>query len=195
MTETSRWDIAEHATIDPDTFIDGDWHHAKDTTGAAGRFYVRVGKSPDGELVITGMLMLGEPARKGGAALPAITARTLREIQPREILKTIQWSATSSPPPRRVGPVDPLTGLARFEGTTERIEAVARERKGPGRPGPSPAHLREFAAVYLEHLEDGGAWPMARTYRKLHISRSKAHRWAKRCRDLDLIPMGETEND
>ena len=194
MTETSRWDINEHAAINPDAFTAGDWHTVDDTRGAAGRFYVRVGKSPDGQLVITGILMGGDPI-PGGVALPAITARTLREIQPREILKTMQWRETESPPPRGIGPVDRLTGLADFEGMTERIETAAREQKGRGRPGPSQVQLREFAAVYLGHREHAGARAMSHTYRELHMSRTKAHRWAKQCRELGFITTGETEND
>jgi hypothetical protein len=195
MTNTSRWDINEHAAINPDAFTAGDWHTVDDTQGAAGRFYVRVGKSPDGQLVITGILMGGEPIPFVGVVLPAITAKTLREIQPAQILKTMQWREKDSPPPRGIGPVDPLTGLARFEGMTERIEAAAREQKGPGRPGPSLAQLREFAAVYLRHREYAGVRAMSHTYREMHISRAKANRWAKQCRELGFIPTGETEND
>lgn len=127
-----------------------------------------------------------------------ITANTLRAIPPAKIVQTIAWRETGGNPPRAVGDVDPLTGLARFEGVAMDVEAivasapsVADESKR-GRRGPSRSDLEQFTSVYLSHYRAGRDSPVKRTMTDLHIgSRATAHRRIDQARSLGLIPPRE----
>lgn len=186
--EFSRWNIAEGRSI-PAERIKDEWHLVIDTAGGGGEFWVSVGQAQDGRYVITGLHMsAGE-----------ITARMLRELQPAAIIAAMRWRATGSAPPASVGGVSPISGLARFEGMTEHIEAHASRSPSLGdddespapRRGPQPPNedmLREFARVYLAHAEYSKG-PMTLTARDLQISRATANRWADRCRALGLLPV------
>jgi hypothetical protein len=180
MTEYSRWNIDAGATITPEALTTGDWHVVDDETSATGRFYVRVGYSTDGKLIVTGLLL--------GDRLDEISSNTLRAVNLGEIIKTIQWRESGYMPPRSVGAVSPLTGLARFEGMTEAIEASAEQSEQQSRRGrraPKRAKLEEFALAYRRHTTYSVA-AMSLAARDVHISRATANRWAARCRDLNI---------
>ncbi len=149
---------------------------------------VRVGKSASGRLILTGLLMTGDRE---------ITANTLRAIQPAKIVQTIAWREEGGEPPRAIGDVDPLTGLARFEGVAMEFEAIAAnapsvaDESRRGRRGPTRSDLEHFAQVYLGFYRAGKADPVKQTTRALNISRATAHRRIDQARALGLIPPRE----
>lgn len=192
-TEHSEWDVDPRPVTLSDDDAPGDWYAVRGTTDrtrAAGDLLVRVGKSTDGRLILSGLRLGGDRE---------ITANTLRAIQPAKIVQTIAWRETGGKPPRGVGDVDPLTGLARFEGVAMEFEAIATAapvtggESKRGRRGPSRDDLEQFAHVYLGFYRAGKADPVKQTTRALNISRATAHRRITQARDLGLIPPREEE--
>lgn len=176
-----------------DDTVEGDWYAVRgisERTSTAGDLLVRVGQSTDGRVILTGLLMTGEHE---------ITANTLRAIQPAKIVRMIAWRDEGSAPPRAVGGVDPLTGLARFEGVAMEFEAIAAnapsvgDESKRGRRGPSRDDLEEFARVYLGFYRSGLADPVKQTTRALSISRATAHRRIDKCRAAGLLPTRDEE--
>lgn len=187
---TSEWDIDPRPT-GPDDAVDGDWYAVRgisDRTRPAGDLLVRVGHSANGRLILTGLLMTGDRE---------ITANTLRAIQPAKIVQTIAWREEGGEPPRAVGDVDPLTGLARFEGVAMEFEAIAAtapsvaDESRRGRRGPTRSDLEHFAQVYLGFYRAGKSDPVKQTTRALNISRATAHRRIDQARALGLIAPRE----
>lgn len=190
---TSEWDIDPRPTNPDNDTLDGDWYAvrgANDRTEAAGELLVRIGQSTDGRIIITGLLMSGDVE---------ITANTLRAIQPAKIVRTIAWREEGGEPPRAVGDVDPITGLARFEGVAMEFEAITAnapitsEESKRGRRGPSRDDLEQFARVYLGFYRAGKSDPVKQTTRTLNISRATAHRRIAQARELGLIPTREED--
>lgn len=188
---TSEWDIDPRPTSPDDDAGDGDWYSVRgisERTRPAGDVLVRVGKSASGRLILTGLLMTGDRE---------ITANTLRAIQPAKIVQTIAWREEGGEPPRAIGDVDPLTGLARFEGVAMEFEAIAAnapsvaDESRRGRRGPTRSDLEHFAQVYLGFYRAGKADPVKQTTRALNISRATAHRRIDQARALGLIPPRE----
>lgn len=188
MTDFSRWDISERAELDAAALAADEWHAVDDTDGRAGRIYVRVAKGIDGRLIITGMLL--------GDGVVEVTANVLRAVKPAEILATMQWRASGSPPPPSAGDIGP-SGLARYEGMTEAIEASARQEpveSARGRRGPSRRDLERFAEAYLRH-QSYTHHAMTRAARDTGISRAAANRWAARCREIGILPERGTRDE
>ena len=188
---TSEWDIDPRPTSPDDDAVDGDWYAVRGIsarTRPAGDLLVRVGHSANGRLILTGLLMTGDRE---------ITANTLRAIQPAKIVQTIAWREEGGEPPRAVGDVDPLTGLARFEGVAMEFEAIAAtapsvaDESRRGRRGPTRSDLEHFAQVYLGFYRAGKSDPVKQTTRALNISRATAHRRIDHARALGLIPPRE----
>ncbi|GIG54539.1 leucine zipper domain-containing protein [Demequina activiva] len=188
MQNFSRWDVQTPANLNLDSLDDADWHRVVDETGAAGSLLVRVAKSSDGKLVITGLVM--------GDGIDEVTGQALRAIKPGEIIRTIQWRESGTLPPRSVGALGP-TGLARFEGMTERVESHAEASAAPskrGRRGPTHEELTRFAEVYTKHSTYSDA-AMTLAARELGLSRATANRWAARCRNEGLLNLEPREDD
>lgn len=190
---TSEWDIDPRPTSPGGDAVEGDWFSVRgisERTSAAGDLLARIGQAADGRVILTGLLMTGDIE---------ITANTLRAIQPAKIIQTIAWRDEGGDPPRAVGDVDPLTGLARFEGVAMEFEAIAAnapsvgDESKRGRRGPSRADLEEFARVYLGFYRASRADPVKRTTRALNISRATAHRRIEQARALGLIPREEEQ--
>lgn len=190
---TSEWDIDPRPTSPGDDALDGDWYAVNgisERTRPVGDLLVRVGRSTDGRLILTGLVMTGERE---------ITANTLRAIQPAKIVQTIAWREEGGAPPAAVGDVDPLTGLARFEGVAMEFEAIAANAEGivdeskRGRRGPTRSDLEHFARTYLGFYRAGKADPVKQTTRALNISRATAHRRIDQARALGLIPPREED--
>lgn len=189
MSTHSRWNVDAGARLTPEALATPDWHVVDDETGDAGRFYVRIGKGADGKLIVTGIVI--------GDGLDEITSNTLRAVQLGEVIKTIQWRESGSLPPRNVGDVDALTGLARFEGMTEAVEDAAaqgEQESRRGRRAPTRGQLEEFATAYRRHSTYTNA-AMTRAAADLHISRATANRWAERCRDLGISLRPDWKED
>ncbi|MGE0300863.1 MAG: hypothetical protein AB7G36_18700 [Candidatus Nanopelagicales bacterium] len=191
MTSHARWDIdpAPVAGIDPSG---PDWYRVTDTEGRVPVLSVRVSEAGDGRLVLTG-LVIGDGAHE-------VDANMLRAIQPAAIVRTIAWRHYGAPPPRSVGDIGP-TGLARFEGVAQAINAIATdaeptgEESRRGRRGPSRIQLERFAEEYQSRYRVSRYDAMTATARKLRISRATAHRWASRCRELGLLSAQEARTD
>ena len=190
---TSEWDIDPRPTSPDDSALTGDWYAVRgisERTEAAGDLLVRVGHSADGRVILTGIAMSGADE---------ISANTLRAIQPAKIVRTIAWREEGGEPPRAVGDVDPITGLARFEGVAMEFEAIAAnapitgDESKRGRRGPSRDDLEQFARVYLGFYRAGKSDPVKQTTRALNISRATAHRRITQARELGLIPPREEE--
>ncbi|TFD13855.1 hypothetical protein E3T35_03730 [Cryobacterium sp. TMT1-2-2] len=185
----SRWDINLHGALPPDELAGRDWHAVDDTEGHAGRLFVRVSKAADGRPVITGLHMSGSE----------ITANTLRAIQPAAILRTLTWREDGGAPPRSVGEVSPMTGLARFEGVADEISAISeatdatQEQSQRGSRAPRREHLVRFAEVYRRHLQESPYNAMTLTARELLMHRATAHRWRDKCRELGLLDQKEND--
>lgn len=191
-TEHAEWDVDALPVTLSDDDAPGDWYAVTGTTErtrAAGDLLVQVSESTDGRLILTGLRMVDDRG---------ITANTLRAIQPAKIVQMIAWRETGGKPPRAVGDVDPVTGLARFEGVAIEVEAIATtspsvaDESKRGRRGPSRSDLEQFASVYLSHFRAGRENPVKRTMTDLHIgSRATAHRRIDQARSLGLIPPRE----
>lgn len=119
------------------------------------------------------------------------------EDEPAKIVQTIAWREEGGEPPRAVGDVDPLTGLARFEGVAMEFEATAAtapsvaDESRRGRRGPTRSDLEHFAQVYLGFYRAGKPDPVKQTTRALNISRATAHRRIDQARALGLIAPRE----
>lgn len=190
---TSEWDIDPRPTSPDDTTLHGDWYAVRgisERTRPAGDLLVRVGRSTDGRLILTGLLMASEGE---------ITANTLRAIQPAKIVQTIAWREHGGEPPRAVGPAIGPTGLHRFEGVAMEFEAITAnapavdDEAKRGRRGPSRSDLEHFAHVYLGFYRAGKSDPVKQTTRALNISRATAHRRIDQARALGIIPPREEQ--
>jgi hypothetical protein len=185
----SRWDVNVDAPPPVDELSSGDWLAITDTRGEAGDLFIRLGAAADGRPIVTGMYLSGERE---------ITAKTLRAIQLATILRTITWRESGSAPPASIGGIGP-TGLARFEGVVDAIDAVvdsAERIEGASTSGsraPRRDDLERFASTYRGFLRESPYDAVARTASHLKMHRATAHRWIARCRDLGLLdPREET---
>lgn len=189
MTTFSPWDIQERESDFRQYIEKNDWH--KITRPGDQSFHIRVGTAIDGQYVITGLLL-------GGVDAPAeITGQTLRSIKISEILNTIFWRETGSPPPRSVGDIGP-TGLARFEGMTEGVAASAHDlsiESASGRRGPTQVDLTSFAAEYEAQRKVNPHRAMSTAARHCGISRATANRWAARAKELGLLSDPTSTNE
>lgn len=190
---TSEWDIDPRPTSLTGDDLDGDWYVVSGTserTRAAGDVVVRIGKTADGRLILTGLMLSGDRE---------ITANTLRAIQPAKIVQMIAWREEGGAPPQSVGSVHPGTGLTDFEGVAMEIEAIAAaapavdDESKRGRKGPTRSDLEQFARVYLGFYRAGKADPVKQTTRALNISRATAHRRIAQARAIGLIPSREED--
>lgn len=179
MTKHTQWQIEGQTAFDLAQFETGDWHTL---VGDESRIYVRVGRTDEGRIVLTGLIVEGDE----------LTATGLREIRMRDVLAAIAdhdtalnaWRSGDAPAPEFVGEIGP-TGLARFD-----VEPVASTVVGEpipskrGQPVSDDAY-RQFAETYARFAAYPD--PIRRTCDALFISRATAHRRLNEVRERGLL--------
>ncbi len=179
-TQRSRWDVDTETTAPA---LDG-WIRVIDTARKIAPLHVRLGEDESGRLIIVGLHIDGDIE---------LTARAMREISLPEIIKTIAWRDTGSPPPRSVGDVVAPTGLARFEGVAMEIERAAASAAPAeakrGRPGPTDEQLQRVVDAYRRHARQTRN-AIAATVREANLSRASVQRHLDLAHDRGLFPEG-----
>jgi hypothetical protein len=139
---------------------------AVENVGVPFPIVVRLGKSPDGRLACTGMV-IGPDAELG----QEITARSLRQIPLGQILSTV-------------------AGLD-FPGAEELGGEVTHLwRQPPARPGPtalSREDLQRVAEDYRAALLQAPRSPIKLMAQKVHASEATIRRRVQRARDMGLL--------
>ncbi|EIC06300.1 hypothetical protein OR221_0367 [Microbacterium laevaniformans OR221] len=178
-TRHSRWDVSNESTAPG---LDG-WVRIVDTAHKIAPLHVRVGEDESGRLIIVGLHIDGDLE---------LTARAMREISLPEIVKTIAWRQTGSPPPPSVGDVSPI-GLARFEGVAMEIERAAASASPAetkrGRPGPTDDQLQRVVDSYRRHARQTRN-AIAATMREVNLSRASVQRHLDLAHARGLFPEG-----
>ncbi|APZ34782.1 hypothetical protein BOH66_11400 [Microbacterium aurum] len=178
-TQHSRWDIDTETTAPG---LDG-WIRIIDTARKIAPLFVRLGEDDSGRLIVVGLHIDGDIE---------LTARAMREISLPEIVKTIAWRATGSPPPQSVGDVSPI-GLAVFEGVAMEIEhtvaSAAPAETKRGRPGPTDDQLHRVVDAYRRHARQTRS-AIAATMREVNLSRASVQRHLDLAHERGLFPEG-----
>lgn len=178
-TQHSRWDVDTQTTAPG---LDG-WVRIIDTAHKIAPLFVRLGEDEIGRLIVVGLHIDGDVE---------LTARAMREISLPEIVKTIAWRETGSPPPRSVGDVSPI-GLAMFEGVAMEIEhtaaSAAPAETKRGRPGPSDEQLQRVVDAYRRHARQTRN-AIAATMREVNLSRASVQRHLDLAHERGLFPEG-----
>lgn len=149
--------------------------------------YIRVELSRDGKPVITGLVL--------GAAWPRaeITANSLRDIKPREILAALfSTYDPSNPPPLEEWAEAVTWGLMHevYMMNTPQAPFDSQSSRGAG----TSDRIVEFASIYRREMRVQPKRAMTATAKAMNISRATANRWAARARDLGLLaPRGENQ--
>jgi hypothetical protein len=169
-----------------------------ETGGAAGNVLVRLGTSPEGRLVATGLIV--GPTDSG-----ELTARSLRAIPLAQIITVLagliaQYQDDPEDIPGVVWEASPdevSRGARRksyrsFEALiSDLVLARADRYEGPrARPGPKghpPEHYERVAAAYREALIASPRAPMKALAKQLHASDATVRRWVQRARDKGLL--------
>jgi len=144
---------------------------------------LRVGKTPDGRLICTGLLIgpIGVTEINGerfydSEAVHEVTARTLRRVKLGELLNEITEVAGDETLPDSAA--------------AQRIIAAAQEGRAARRPGPKgyPAeHFANVANAYRQALMVRPLTPIKYLAEQLGASEASIHRWLRRARDMGLL--------
>jgi hypothetical protein len=209
MKRTSRYDVRQNDI--PRTFRydlrrndvllrevnESNWIGVE-TEGAAGSVLVRLGRSLEGRLVATGLIV--GPGEGG-----ELTARSLRAIPLAQIVATLaNLIAAYQDDPEDIpdvvweaSPEEVSRGAHRQ--TYRSLEALvsdlvlfrAETYEGPrARPGPKghpPEHFERVATAYREALIAHPRAPMKALAEQLHASDATVRRWVQRARDKGLL--------
>jgi hypothetical protein len=68
------------------------------------------------------------------------------------------------------------------------VTAETSLARGRGASPPTTADLRGFARVFLDECAAHPRGAVSRTARRIGVDRSTAHRWIKRCKEVELLP-------
>jgi hypothetical protein len=180
--------------LDTDNGLSGRW--VSMSGGPLTRtMHARVGKTDDGRLVVTGLLLGLDDEQE-------ITWESLRAIKPASLLSYL-FSGFDPESPQRAyseladkadasGDVDSQSELIRhlvaarlWTATSfarNKAEAVLRSRRGMA------ADLTEFAEVYRRHYATQPRRATTATAKELNISRATAIRRIAECRAKNLLP-------
>jgi hypothetical protein len=148
---------------------------------------ISVGRSPDGRLVCTGLLIanLDFPAIYDpppdapewyGSKRVEVTARSLRQLPLAALLGSIE--ALRDDPKARA-----------FYREVFRLadDLPERPRRRPGRKGHDQAHFEHVAEAYRAALARAPQAPVKLLAEQLHASEATVRRWVHRARDMGLL--------
>lgn len=138
--------------------------------------YIRLAHTRDGGSVINGLIMGGDEQR------PEITANTLRQIKPREILSTLLRKFDLLDRPEDF--LAYITWSEVYLSDVDRIPSQGSSVRGSG----TADLLDEFARIYMKERAIQPHRAMTAAAEAMHISRATANRWAARARERGLIP-------
>ena len=148
--------------------------------GLPAAIYIRVELSRDGKPMITGMILGGAWPRN------EISANTLRDIKPREILTELFSHFDPSAPPNSEEWEESITWGLMHEVYMMRLPRVPVDSVST-RGASTSDRLAEFAEVYLREMRLQPRRAMTATAKAMNISRATANRWAAMARARGLL--------
>jgi hypothetical protein len=166
------------------------WVEVEDTT-LVHRTYVQVRISPAGELIASGVYVLGNfptPVRAQDLRIPlarivskfaALSATALKKLYEQRLPGEMQMT----------GDV-PLSSLLNIPG---RSGFVPRTR--PGRGGHTHEHYRKVAATYTRAKRTHPDRPMKVLADELNVAEPTAYRWVREARKRHLLEQSTTEEE
>lgn len=131
--------------------------------------HARFGRSDDGRLVCTGLLVAGDDPRE-------ITSRSLRAIPMGDVVEQVAAARDD----QEVGAI-----VRRVMGIDDEPKDIPRRRPGGG--GYGREHFEQVATAYRAALATSPRAPMKELARRLSTSEATARRWVQRARDMGLL--------
>ncbi len=149
--------------------------------GLSAPIYIRIVKTSDGKVAIDGLMIGGSWPR------PEVTANSLREIRPREILNALFAEFDPFSPPDYEDWEESITWGLMNEVYMMRLPRSPIESAGV-RGAATVDRLEEFSRRYTAEVATRPKGAMSATAKAMNISRATAHRWADQARAKGLLP-------